>query len=109
VVEENGKALIRFSILNFIYLLMSNLLRDELFNILSGKSKVSNGSIIQTITSYLKESERTDSIFEKQQHFKNQEAKRLVDLHDENVLTQNEMLFFIDTVFYLKGSFWEYL
>lgn len=26
----------------------------------------------------------------------------LEDLHDENVLTKNEMLFFIDTVFYIK-------
>ena len=26
----------------------------------------------------------------------------LEDLHDENVLTQNEVLYFIDTVFYLK-------
>ncbi len=33
----------------------------------------------------------------------------LEDLHDENVLTQNEMLYFIDTVFYLKGSCWESL
>jgi hypothetical protein len=27
----------------------------------------------------------------------------LEDLHDENVLTKNEMLFFIDTVFYIKN------
>ncbi|MCU0443344.1 MAG: hypothetical protein MUE85_00405 [Microscillaceae bacterium] len=31
----------------------------------------------------------------------------LEDLHDENVLTYNDTLFFIDTVFYLKDSFWE--
>jgi len=30
----------------------------------------------------------------------------LEDLHDENVLTQNEMLYFIDTVFYLTEKFW---
>ncbi|RZF59646.1 putative polyvalent protein kinase domain-containing protein [Sphingobacterium corticibacterium] len=30
----------------------------------------------------------------------------LEDLHDENVLTQNGMLYFIDTVFYLTGHFW---
>ena len=29
----------------------------------------------------------------------------LEDLHDENVLTNNKVLFFIDTVFYLKASF----
>ena len=30
----------------------------------------------------------------------------LEDLHDENVLTQNGMLYFIDTVFYLTQAFW---
>jgi hypothetical protein len=32
----------------------------------------------------------------------------LEDLHDENVLTQNKMLYFIDTVFYINPNvFWE--
>lgn len=31
----------------------------------------------------------------------------LEDLHDENVLTQNDMLYFIDTVFYFSDSFWK--
>jgi hypothetical protein len=31
----------------------------------------------------------------------------LEDLHDENVLTQNEILYFIDTVFYLTDNFWK--
>lgn len=31
----------------------------------------------------------------------------LEDLHDENVLTNNEILFFIDTVFYLTDDFWK--
>jgi hypothetical protein len=30
----------------------------------------------------------------------------LEDLHDENVLTRNEVLYFIDTVFYLTDAFW---
>ena len=30
----------------------------------------------------------------------------LEDLHDENVLTRNEILYFIDTVFYLTPKFW---
>lgn len=30
----------------------------------------------------------------------------LEDLHDENVLTKNEVLYFIDTVFYLTENFW---
>lgn len=32
----------------------------------------------------------------------------LEDLHDENVLTKNNVLYFIDTVFYLTNKFWEY-
>ncbi|SOD13206.1 hypothetical protein SAMN06297358_1062 [Pedobacter xixiisoli] len=31
----------------------------------------------------------------------------LEDLHDENVLTNNGFLFFIDTVFYLTDDFWK--
>lgn len=31
----------------------------------------------------------------------------LEDLHDENVLTKNGILYFIDTVFYLTKEFWE--
>lgn len=31
----------------------------------------------------------------------------LEDLHDENVLTRDDVLFFIDTVFYLTESFWK--
>jgi hypothetical protein len=30
----------------------------------------------------------------------------LEDLHDENVLTNNEILYFIDTVFYISDEFW---
>ncbi|MEZ4786848.1 putative polyvalent protein kinase domain-containing protein [Flavobacterium haoranii] len=30
----------------------------------------------------------------------------LEDLHDENVLTKNETLYFIDTVFYITDAFW---
>ncbi len=30
----------------------------------------------------------------------------LEDLHDENVLTRHDILYFIDTVFYLTDSFW---
>lgn len=38
----------------------------------------------------------------------NQELGIIIeDLHDENVLTQNWILYFIDTVFYLTESFWK--
>jgi hypothetical protein len=40
-------------------------------------------------------------------YFNNDGCIILEDLHDENVLTQNEVLFFIDTVFYLTENFFE--
>ena len=30
----------------------------------------------------------------------------LEDLHDENVLTKNDILYFIDTVFFITEDFW---
>lgn len=30
----------------------------------------------------------------------------LEDLHDENVLTKNDVLYFVDSVFYLIDDFW---
>jgi Ser/Thr protein kinase RdoA (MazF antagonist) len=39
--------------------------------------------------------------------YQNQELGIILeDLHDENVLTRNEVLYFIDTVFYLTENFW---
>ena len=32
----------------------------------------------------------------------------LEDLHDENVLTKNDILYFIDTVFYITDEFWSH-
>ena len=32
----------------------------------------------------------------------------LEDLHDENVLTKNDVLYFVDTVFYLTETFWKH-
>lgn len=58
---------------------MSNDLKDELFNVLSGKSEVRFGTIIQAITSYLKDGDIPSSGLEDEKHFKKQEAKRLED------------------------------
>lgn len=69
---------------------MPNVLRHELFNIISGKSKVSNGAIIQTITDYLRESEKTSGIAKTEKHFKKQETKRL----EEFIVSNN--LWFLD-------------
>jgi hypothetical protein len=59
---------------------VSTSLKNELFNILSGKSKISHGSIIQTIACYLKNGENSGRITENEKHFKEEEAKDLIEL-----------------------------
>ena len=56
---------------------MQNHLKHELHNVLSGKSQVRFGAIIQSITSYLNDGTQTSAIIEDEKHFKKQETKRL--------------------------------
>lgn len=56
---------------------MQNDLKDELHNVLSGKSEVRFGAIIQAIACYLKNGEKTSPVFENHKHFKEQEKQRL--------------------------------
>ena len=56
---------------------MQNHLKHELHNVLSGKSQIRFGAIIQSIASYLKNGAQTGASIEDQKHFKKQEAKRL--------------------------------
>ncbi len=44
----------------------------------------------------------------KNNDYKNKELGIILeDLHDENVLTNNNVLYFIDTVFYIMPKFYE--
>jgi hypothetical protein len=99
-------------------------MRDDIQHILSGKSQVKHHHLIQTTCSYLKGSQGASSMAKEQKQHKEEETKSLIkfitqaevdyyneelglileDLHDENVLTQNGMLYFIDTVFYITSS-----
>jgi len=54
-----------------------NHLKDELHDILSGKSQVGFGAIIQTIACYLSDGTQTGSTIENTKHFKEQETKKL--------------------------------
>lgn len=72
---------------------MSNDLKNELFNILSGKSEVRFGTIIQAITRYLEDGDTTSSGLEDEKYFKKQEAKRLEDFITERNLWINEIDF----------------
>jgi hypothetical protein len=65
---------------------MQNQLRDELHNVLSGKSKVRFGAIIQTITCYLSDGAQASSTAEDQKHHDEQETARLEIFISENNL-----------------------
>jgi len=66
-----------------------NDLRHELQNILSGKSTVSHGTLIQTITHYLGRSTGTSPMAQDSQHNKREETERLITfIEKENPLCQ---------------------
>ena len=65
---------------------MLNDLKYELHNVLSGKSQIRVGTIIQTIASYLNDGEKSGTSAENEKHFKKQEAKKLEDYITKNNL-----------------------
>lgn len=58
---------------------MQNHFKNELHNVLSGKSEVRSGAIIRTIASYLNDGAQTSGNLEIKKHFKKQETKKLED------------------------------
>lgn len=65
---------------------MQNHLKDELQNVLSGKSKVRFGTIIQAVASYLNNGAKTSRTFEIEKHYEKEEAKRLISYISEKNL-----------------------
>lgn len=65
---------------------MQNQLKHELYNVISGKSEVRFGTIIQTITSYLGDGSPTSATIENSKHLKEQETKRLEEFIDKKKL-----------------------
>jgi len=65
---------------------MQNSIKDELHNVLSGKSQIRFGTIIQAIACYLNDGEKTSTTIEVDKHFKKQETKRLEDYISKNNL-----------------------
>ncbi len=61
-------------------------IKYELQNILSGKSPVSHGTLIQTIASYLRRSQETSTMVEGSKQFKQQETKELIKFININHL-----------------------
>jgi hypothetical protein len=60
--------------------------KNELQNILSGKSSSSYDALIQTIASYLRSSERASPTSEEKHNNKEQETRKLIDFATENNL-----------------------
>jgi hypothetical protein len=61
-------------------------MRDDIQNILSGKSQVKYHHLIQTTCSYLKRSEGTSSMVKNHQQLKEEETTRLIKFIDDNNL-----------------------
>ena len=70
---------------------MQNRLKNELHDVLSGKSKIRFGTTIQAVASYLNNGAQASATIENQKHYKKQEAKRL-----ESYITANNLWINID-------------
>jgi hypothetical protein len=72
---------------------MQTQLKQELYDVISGKSQVRFGTIIQSIASYLAEGSKSSSEIENSKHFKEKETKKLVSYVTENDLWINDIDF----------------
>ena len=59
-------------------------MKDEIKHIISGTSKNSEGTIIQTIASFLRRSETSSGLVKEDKHFKKEETKNLIEFIAEN-------------------------
>jgi len=76
---------------------MQNHLKDELHNVLSGKSKIRFGTVIQTIACYLSNGAQTGTAIEVEKHYKKEEEKRL-----EGYISDNKLWVEIDLTQYVS-------
>lgn len=68
-------------------------MKDELQNIISGKSKVRHGEIIQTIACYLKRSQDSSELVEDFKLIKNKETEKLIFFINKKSLWYNRINF----------------
>ena len=59
-------------------------MKDEIKHIISGTSKNSEGTIIQTIASFLRRSETSSGLVKEDKYFKKEETKNLIEFIAEN-------------------------
>jgi hypothetical protein len=72
---------------------MQKHLKDELHNVISGKSQVGFGAAIQTITGYLNEGQKASSNAESAKQIRQQETKKLEVYNSKNNLWINDIDF----------------
>ena len=65
---------------------MQDQLKDQFYDVISGKSQVRFGTIIHTNSSYSSNGEKTSGEIEGSKQFKEQEEKRLITFISENSL-----------------------
>lgn len=69
-------------------------IKDELQNIIQGKSISCQGTLIQTITNYLRTSQGTSSMAKNDKHYKQEETKILIEFCNQNNLWADDKVDF---------------
>lgn len=69
-------------------------LKDELQNIIRGKSENSQKTLIQTVASYLRRSQRASSMAKENKQYKQEETEKLIEYCTQNNLWANDKLNF---------------
>jgi len=72
---------------------VANSLKNHLYAIISGKSEVSHGKVIQAIANHLRESQRTSTTPKGTKHYKEQEKQKLESYISKNQLWINHIDF----------------
>ena len=69
-------------------------IKDEIQNILYGKSGNSQKTLIRTVADYLRASERASTLVKKDKQYKQEETKKLIEFCNQNNLWVNEKVNF---------------
>jgi hypothetical protein len=71
---------------------MLNSLKNHLYAVISGKSEVRHGKIIQTIANYIRESQRTSTTSKGSKLYKEQEKQKLESYISKNQFWVNILI-----------------
>jgi hypothetical protein len=70
------------------------IVKDEIQHIIQGKSQNSQRTLIQTVTSYLRASQRASTMVKNDKHYKQEEAKIIIEFCNQNNLWANDKVNF---------------